>query len=88
MRVLLSLIGVAAALQINGIEQRDMMEEMEHILVDNGGTNSDGLVNAITPCSNFATGNRNQGEQTTAEWVRIVFHEYVHFILRHSIHRP
>ncbi|RDW92072.1 hypothetical protein BP5796_01466 [Coleophoma crateriformis] len=64
----------------NGIDERDIMEEMEHIMVDNGGTNSDGFVAAITPCSNyvgFASNATIRGEQTSAQWVRIVFHDFV-----------
>ncbi|RDW79676.1 hypothetical protein BP6252_04314 [Coleophoma cylindrospora] len=64
----------------NGIDARDIMEEMEHIMVDNGGTNSDGFVAAITPCSNyvgFASNATIRGEQTSAQWVRIVFHDFV-----------
>lgn len=66
--------------QINGIDRRDMIEEMEHIWVDNGGTNSDGFVNAVTPCSNyvgFASNTTIRGEQSSAQWVRFVFHDSV-----------
>jgi hypothetical protein len=40
--------------QINGIDMRDIIEETEHILVDNDGPNSDGFVNVVTPCSNYS----------------------------------
>lgn len=64
----------------NGIDPRDVYEEMEHIMVDNGGTNSDGFVDAVTPCSNyvgFASNATDRGEQSSAEWTRIVFHDFV-----------
>jgi hypothetical protein len=60
---------------INGIAARDIYEAIEHILVDNKGFNSDGLVNAISPCSNYINGNDNNGEQSTAQWVRVAFHD-------------
>jgi hypothetical protein len=66
--------------QINGIDIRDMYEEIEHILVDNDGTNNDAFINAVTPCSNyvgFQPGGSSQGEQSSAQWVRIVFHDMV-----------
>lgn len=75
----LSLLQLATA-QTNGIDLRDRMEEMEHILVDNTGTNSDGFVNAVTPCSNyvgFASNTTIRGEQSSAQWVRIAFHDFV-----------
>ncbi len=69
-----------ATAQRNGIDIRDRMEEMEHILVDNAGTNSDGFVDAVTPCSNyvgFASNATIRGEQSSAQWVRIAFHDFV-----------
>lgn len=63
-----------------GISAREAWEEMEHLLVDNGGTNSDAFVDAVTPCSNyvgFQSNGDNRGEQSSAQWVRIVFHDFV-----------
>lgn len=76
----LQLLAIAASsviANINGIDQRDMMEEMEHLLVDNGGTNSVNFVSAVSPCSQYITGNQFQGEQTSAQWVRFAFHDFV-----------
>ena len=76
----LLIFSIGAVAQLNGIDQRDKIEEMEHIWVDNGGTNSDGFVNAVTPCSNyigFASSGANRGEQSSAQWVRFVFHDSV-----------
>lgn len=59
------------------------MEEIEHIIVDDGGFNSAIAFVTITPCSNYvsesgSSGNaQDQGEQTTAEWIRIVFHDII-----------
>ncbi|TVY88213.1 WSC domain-containing protein [Lachnellula willkommii] len=64
--------------QLNGIDIRDKMEEMEHILVDNNGANSDGFVNAVSPCSSYVGRNGpDSGEQSSAQWVRFVFHDSV-----------
>ncbi len=63
-----------------GIDREDMIEEMEHYLVDSSGTNSVPIVNAVTPCSNyvgFASDPKDRGEQTSAEWVRFAFHDFV-----------
>jgi len=64
--------------QLNGIDMRDRMEEMEHIWVDNNGANADGFVGAVSPCSNYVGPNgQNRGEQSSAQWVRFVFHDSV-----------
>ncbi|CZR56980.1 related to beta-1,3 exoglucanase precursor [Phialocephala subalpina] len=63
-----------------GIDREDMIEEMEHFLVDNTGTNSVPIVAAVSPCSNyagFASDPTNRGEQTSAQWVRFAFHDFV-----------
>ncbi|TVY40053.1 WSC domain-containing protein [Lachnellula occidentalis] len=64
--------------QLNGIDIRDKMEEMEHIWVDNNGANADGFVGAVSPCTNYVGRNGpNEGEQSSAQWVRTVFHDSV-----------
>ena len=63
-----------------GVERRDQMEEMEHLLVDNLGTNSNGFIAAVSPCLNyigFASDPKDRGEQTSAQWVRFAFHDFV-----------
>ncbi|KUJ21869.1 heme peroxidase [Mollisia scopiformis] len=63
-----------------GIDRQDMIEEMEHYLVDNAGTNSVPIVSAVSSCSNyagFASDPQNRGEQTSAQWVRFPFHDFV-----------
>lgn len=70
-------VGLGSAI-LDGIDARDVYEEMEHILVDNSGTNSDGFINAVTPCSNYFQDNSGkEGEQSSAQWVRLVFHDFV-----------
>lgn len=69
-----------AELDSNGIELRDKIEEMEQIMVDNLGTNSDGFFNTVTPCSNYVGFQSNatiRGEQSSAQWVRFAFHDFV-----------
>lgn len=69
--------GFAAAL-LAGIDPRDAYEEMEHLLVDNGGTNADGFIGAVSPCSNYFQDRTGiEGEQSSAQWVRLVFHDFV-----------
>jgi len=75
-----ALLVATANAQANGIDLRDKMEEMEHILVDNRGSDSDGFVNAVTPCLNyvgFASDATDRGEQSSAQWVRFAFHDFV-----------
>lgn len=71
---LLSQFGFTNALTVDkyGISLQDKMERMERMLL--AGTNVEVSVN---PCSFFRTGNPNSGEQTAAEWVRIVFHDAI-----------
>lgn len=62
------------------IDARDIYEEVEHIMVDNAGYNRDAFVAAVTPCSNyvgFASNGTDRGEQSSAEWVRFIFHDFV-----------
>ncbi|KAI9050226.1 hypothetical protein LZ554_006365 [Drepanopeziza brunnea f. sp. 'monogermtubi'] len=77
---LVQLLGSAVAQSSNGIELRDMMEEMEHHLVDNAGMNNSPFVAAVKPCSNyvgFQPDPQNRREETAAEWIRIAFHDFV-----------
>lgn len=43
----------------------------------NDGTNSNSFVKGASPCLNYALGSSNQGEQTSAQWVRFAFHDFV-----------
>jgi hypothetical protein len=75
---LIQLFASSAAAILDGIDPRDVYEEMEHVLVDNAGTNSDGFIGAVTPCSNYFQDKTGiEGEQSSAQWVRMVFHDFV-----------
>ncbi|KAE9372701.1 heme peroxidase [Stipitochalara longipes BDJ] len=78
--VLLFSLPIWANAQLDGIDQQDIIDEVEHILVDNTGMNSVPFVSAVSPCSNytgFASDPANRGEQTSAQWVRFAFHDFV-----------
>jgi hypothetical protein len=76
--ILIQLFAGWASAILDGIDARDVYEEMEHILVDNSGTNSDGFIGAVTPCSNYFQDRTGiEGEQSSAQWVRLVFHDFV-----------
>jgi hypothetical protein len=79
LKFFVSLLQLLLAAQAQ-ITQRDSMEEMEHLLVDNFGTNSNGFIAAVSPCTNyigFASDPADRGEQTSAQWVRFGFHDFV-----------
>lgn len=50
---------------------------LEHILVDTHGAHSSGFADAITPCTNYVSGNQNFGRETAAQWLRVAFHDFV-----------
>jgi hypothetical protein len=50
-----------------------VMDELEHLLVDNGGFNDAGVKQAITPCINYVSGPKTAGRITAAEWTRVLF---------------
>ncbi|KAG7091589.1 hypothetical protein E1B28_010610 [Marasmius oreades] len=52
------------------------MDELEHILVDNEGFNDAGFKRAITPCTNYIQGPQTLGRQTSAQWLRVAFHDF------------
>jgi hypothetical protein len=55
-----------------GISLYDKLEAMERLMLAQAGVDV-----SVNPCSFFRTGNLNSGEQTSAEWVRIVFHDSI-----------
>jgi hypothetical protein len=60
------------AVDANGITLYEKIEELERQLL-----NPFTLVSLVSPCSvNFGFP-QEQGEQTSAEWVRIVFHDVI-----------
>jgi len=67
------LSGVLAAPR--GITMQDRVDAVEDILV----SQSTNILAAINPCSVFTGvfGPQEDGEQTSAEWVRLVFHDFI-----------
>jgi hypothetical protein len=59
-----------------GVSLYNRLEVMERLLL-----NTDNVAVSVNPCSFFRTsfpvGSANSGEQTSAEWVRIVFHDSI-----------
>jgi len=60
------------ALDANGVSLEQKMEAMEVILLTPGTINF-----PVTPCNFSLNMDPHFGEQTSAEWVRIVFHDFV-----------
>ena len=54
---------------------------LEHILVDNWGAHASNFSSAITPCTNYVseTGDPalNSGRTTAAQWMRVLFHDFI-----------
>jgi len=50
---------------------------LEHLLVDTHGAHASGFANAITPCKNYVNGAQTLGRQTSAQWIRVAFHDFV-----------
>lgn len=57
----------------NGFTTRDMMEEMDRLMVETG------FMSVINPCSTppVASITNFTGEQNTAQWVRLAFHDAI-----------
>jgi len=54
---------------------------LEHILVDNWGAYASNFSSAITPCTNYVsqtgTTGLNSGRTTAAQWMRVMFHDFI-----------
>lgn len=54
---------------------------LEHILVDNWGAYASNFSSAITPCTNYVTQTGtaalNSGRTTAAQWMRVLFHDFI-----------
>lgn len=75
---LLTLIALAAQFQglnaqadANGVTLADKVEEVELRLLQPGAIDF-----GVFPCSNNLFQDPAQGEQTAAQWTRIVFHDF------------
>lgn len=54
-----------------------LTSRLEHLLVDTDGAFSGRFKDAITPCSNYVSGEQTLGRQTSAQWLRVAFHDFV-----------
>ena len=59
-------------LDANGISLAEKIEAMELRLLSPGSIDF-----GVSPCSNLLLDNPAKGEQTAAEWVRIIFHDSI-----------
>jgi len=50
---------------------------LEHILVDTDGAFRSGFKDAITPCTNYLQGPQTTGRESAAQWIRVLFHDFV-----------
>jgi hypothetical protein len=54
---------------------------LEHILVDNWGAYASNFSSAITPCTNYVsqtgTTGLTSGRTTAAQWMRVMFHDFI-----------
>lgn len=55
--------------------------QLEHVLVDNWGAHASNFSSAITPCTRYVTETGDaaltSGRTTSAQWLRVVFHDFV-----------
>ena len=54
-----------------------LLSRLEHLLVDTDGAFRSGFKDAITPCSNYVSGSQLFGRQTSSQWLRVAFHDFV-----------
>jgi hypothetical protein len=59
-----------------GISLYDKMEVMERILLSPITSQNHLIAATVNPCTAFA-GSPALGEQSSAEWVRIIFHDFI-----------
>ncbi|KAI0449173.1 heme peroxidase [Xylaria acuta] len=57
------------------------VSQLEHILVDNWDAHASNFSSAITPCTRYVTqigaAADNSGRTTSAQWMRVVFHDFI-----------
>ncbi|KZT35666.1 heme peroxidase [Sistotremastrum suecicum HHB10207 ss-3] len=53
-----------------------LYEELEHLLVDTNGYNSGHFAVGVTPCTLYFQGPQTTGRQTSAQWMRVAFHDF------------
>src|SRR3954471_22273753 len=54
-----------------------LSSRLEHLLVDTDGSFRSGFKDAINPCTNYVSGAQTLGRQTSAQWLRVAFHDFV-----------
>ncbi|KAF2092774.1 heme peroxidase [Rhizodiscina lignyota] len=54
-----------------------LTSRLEHILVDTDGAFRSGFKDAITPCDNYVSGSQLLGRETSGQWLRVAFHDFV-----------
>ena len=61
----------AAVRDVNGVTLAEKMEGMDKVLVESQ------VPALVSPCGVFSSGSAILGEQTSAEWMRVVFHDVI-----------
>lgn len=59
-------------LDVNGVSLAEKVEAMELRLLEPGSIDF-----GVSPCSNLLLDNPDKGEQTAAQWTRIIFHDAI-----------
>jgi hypothetical protein len=67
------LVAISLAPLTLAVGSKYAVDELEHLLVDTGGTNDGGFKRAITPCTNYVSGSQLLGRETAAQWIRVAF---------------
>lgn len=75
--VLLWVVSIGTSQQIPD-SQSLVIDELEHLLVDNRGKNDGAFFSGITPCSTYFDGSTGRfdntlGRQTSSQWIRTAF---------------
>ncbi|KAN0106079.1 peroxidase [Hyaloscypha variabilis] len=74
---LLTILGLLSVASSTFFYPNAQTSLVEHILVDTHGAHSSGFADAITPCTNYVSGNQSMGRTTAAQWIRVAFHDFV-----------
>jgi hypothetical protein len=54
-----------------------LIARLESFIVDTDGAFRTGFKDAITPCSHYVSGAQTLGRQTSAQWIRVAYHDFV-----------
>lgn len=54
-----------------------LTSRLEHLLVDTDGSFRSGFKDAITPCTNYVSGVQTLGRESSGQWIRVAFHDFV-----------